>query len=89
MPSLEMNQGCIYCGRVLPVERLSQRKDGWVCADTEECLEFQETNSVGDSTHPSEEATINHAGKKDGVPAWPAILLIGGVLLFIAMVATP
>ena len=39
---------------MLPVERLSQGTYGWVCADTEDCLAFQETNSGGEPPHATE-----------------------------------
>jgi len=46
-----MNQECIYCGRTLC---LSKGKDGWVCADIEGCLAFQETISVRESTQDAD-----------------------------------
>jgi hypothetical protein len=49
-----MDQECIYCGRKLPGERLSQGANGWVCTDSEECLDFQDSDSVRESTQASD-----------------------------------
>ena len=50
---------CIYCRRMLSGERLSHSANGWVCADSMECLAFQDlvqdTDSVSESDPPMTE----------------------------------